>query len=148
MKPNLLRSLKKPAVMAIAALSVLSIGVLPVKADETCQSPYMAKIIGQEDFVYVWTLGIEGLGDGQDKLVTVDVNPNSPKFGTVVSKLSVGGRNEAHHSGFTDDRKYLWAGGLDTNKIFIFDVHTNPGKPTLYKEIDTFVADSGYRPFQ
>ena len=31
------------------------------------------------------------------------------------------GRNEAHHSGFTDDRKYLWAGGLDTNKIFIFD---------------------------
>ena len=30
-------------------------------ADETCQSPYMAKITGQEDFVYVWTLGMEGV---------------------------------------------------------------------------------------
>ena len=24
-------------------------------ADETCMSPYMAKIVGQEDYVYVWT---------------------------------------------------------------------------------------------
>ncbi len=114
-----------------------------VYADETCMSPYMAKIVGQEDFVYVWTLGDEGLGDGQDKLVTVDVNPKSPKYGTVIETLSVGGRNEAHHSGFTDDRKYLWAGGLDTNKIFIFDVHTNPAKPSLTKVITDFVSASG-----
>lgn len=114
-----------------------------VSADETCMSPYMAKIVGQEDFVYVWTLGIEGLGDGQDKLVTVDVNPQSKNYGKIVSSLSVGGRNEAHHSGFTDDRQYLWAGGLDTNKIFIFDVHTNPAKPTLHKTITDFVAKSG-----
>ena len=91
-----------------------------VQADETCMSPYMAKIVGQEDYVYVWTLGMEGLGDGQDKLVTVDVNPKSPSYGKVINSLSVGGRNEAHHSGFTDDRRYLWAGGLDTNKIFLF----------------------------
>ena len=31
-------------------------------ADETCMSPYMAKIVGQEDFVYVWTLGMPGRG--------------------------------------------------------------------------------------
>jgi len=102
----------------------------------------MAKIVGQEDFVYVWTLGVEGLGDAQDKLVTIDVNPNSEHYGKVVQNLSVGGRNEAHHSGFTDDRKYLWAAGLDTNKIFIFDVHTDPSKPTLHKTIDNFVAAS------
>ncbi|MDH3933619.1 MAG: selenium-binding family protein, partial [Gammaproteobacteria bacterium] len=107
-------------------------------ADETCQSPYMAKIIGQEDYVYVWTLGIEGLGDGQDKLVTVSTNPKSENYGKVVASLSVGGRNEAHHSGFTDDRRYLWAGGLDTNKIFIFDVHSKPGKPSLHKVITDF----------
>ena len=65
----------------------------PVHADETCQSPYMAKIVGQEDFVYVWTLGMEGLGDEQDKLVTVDVNPKSKNYGKVINKLSVGGRN-------------------------------------------------------
>ncbi|MGR9052936.1 MAG: selenium-binding protein SBP56-related protein [Gammaproteobacteria bacterium] len=112
-------------------------------ADETCMSPYMAKIVGQEDFVYVWTLGMEGVGDEQDKLVTVDVNPKSPHYGKVVHTLSVGGRNEAHHSGFTDDRHYLWAGGLDTNKIFIFDVHTDPAKPKLTQVIKDFVAGSG-----
>lgn len=115
----------------------------PATADETCQSPYMAKITGQEDFVYVWTLGVKGLGDEQDKLVTVDVKPGSPKFGKVINSLSVGGRNEAHHSGFTDDRKFLWAGGLDTNKIFIFDVHSNPAKPVLVNTITDFVAKSG-----
>ena len=112
-------------------------------ADETCMSPYMAKIVGQEDFVYVWTLGMEGLGDEQDKLVTVDVNPQSENYGKVINLLSVGGRNEAHHSGLTDDRRYLWASGLDTNKIFIFDIHTDPAKPRLYKTISNFVAQSG-----
>ena len=77
-----------------------------VAADETCMSPYMAKIVGQEDFVYVWTLGLKGVGDEQDKLVTVDVNPASSNYGKVVSTLSVGGRNEAHHSGLTDDRRF------------------------------------------
>ncbi|MBX2870204.1 MAG: selenium-binding family protein [Acidiferrobacterales bacterium] len=125
-------------------LSAAAVGISNTAyADETCMSPYMAKITGQEDFVYVWTLGVEGLGDGQDKLVTIDVNPSSASYGTVINSLSVGGRNEAHHSGFTDDRKYLWAGGLDTNKIFIFDVHTDPAKPTLSQTIDTFVSDSG-----
>ena len=112
-------------------------------ADETCMSPYMAKIVGQEDFVYVWTLGMEGLGDEQDKLVTVDVNPQSENYSKVINSLSVGGRNEAHHSGLTDDRRYLWASGLDTNKIFIIDIHTDPAKPRLYKTISNFVAQSG-----
>ena len=112
-------------------------------ADETCMSPYMAKIVGQEDFVYVWTLGMVGVGDEQDKLVTVDVNPASPTYGKVVHALSVGGRNEAHHTGLTDDRRFLWASGLDTSKIFVFDVHSDPAKPALTRTIDDFVAKSG-----
>jgi selenium-binding protein 1 len=112
-------------------------------ADETCMSPYMAKIVGQEDFVYVWTLGTPGIGDEQDKLVTIDVNPASPDYGKVVHSVSVGGRNEAHHSGLTDDRRYLWATGLDTSKIYIFDVHSDPAKPRLHKVIDDFVKNSG-----
>jgi len=126
-------------IFTLAVLFVSQIGF----ADETCMSPYMAKIVGQEDFVYVWTLGVEGLGDEQDKLVTIAVNPNDENYGEVVASLSVGGRNEAHHSGFTDDRRYLWASGLDTNKIFIFDVHSDPAKPILHKTIDDFVAKSG-----
>jgi methanethiol oxidase len=131
--------------LAVLVLSFL-ITILPasqLSADETCMSPYMAKIVGQEDFIYVWTLGLEGVGDEQDKLVTVDVNPKSKKYGKVINSLSVGGRNEAHHSGLTDDRRYLWAGGLDTSKIFIFDVHSDPAKPSLYKTVDNFVAKSG-----
>jgi len=112
-------------------------------ADETCMSPYMAKIIGQEDFVYVWTVGIEGIGDEFDKLVTVDVNPASPAYGTVVHSVSVQGRHEAHHSGFTDDRRYLLASSLDSSRIFIFDVHTDPARPSLHKTITDFVERSG-----
>ena len=125
--------------MCVALLGSISTAF----ADETCMSPYMAKIVGQEDFVYVWTLGEKGLGDEQDKLVTIDVNPNSPMYGKVINTLSVGGRNEAHHSGFSDDRKFLWAGGLDSNTIFIFDVHTDPAKPVLHKTINNFVKRSG-----
>jgi len=129
---------------ALLALSLFAIFLSPFAAgDETCMSPYMAKIVGQEDFVYVWTLGVPGIGDEQDKLVTIDVNPDSENYGEVVASLSVGGRNEAHHSGLSDDRRYLWASGLDTSKIFIFDVHTDPAQPKLHKVIDDFVSKSG-----
>ena len=113
------------------------------RADETCQSPYMAKITGEEEFVYVWTLGVEGMGDGSDKLVTVDVRADSPTFGEVVDVDSVGGRHEAHHGGFTDDRRHFWVSGLDTSRIFIFDVASDPANPKLVKTIDDFVEKSG-----
>lgn len=118
---------------------------LPVssQADETNMSSNMIKITGQEDYIYIWTLGAEGVGDEQDKMVTVAVNPKSPKYGQVINSISVGGRNEAHHAGFTQDRHYLWAAGLDTSKIFIFDIHTDPAKPSLTKTIDDFVSKSG-----
>jgi methanethiol oxidase len=114
-------------------------------ADETCNSPYMAGLIkGQEDFVHVWTLGVPGMGDESDKLVTIDVNPASKNYGKVIHKISVGGRGEAHHMGFTDDRKYLWAGGLDDSKIYVFDVGTDPSQPKLIKTIDDLSAKTGY----
>lgn len=112
-------------------------------ADETCQSPYMPMITGHEEYVYIWTLGVEGMGDEQDKLVTVDLRPGSETRGQIINSISVGGRNEAHHGGFSADRRTFWAGGLDTNKIFIFDVATDPSNPSLHMTIDTFVKDSG-----
>jgi selenium-binding protein 1 len=117
--------------------------MVPASADEPCQSPYMAKITGEEQFVYVWTLGIEGVGDGSDKLVTVDVRKGSPTFGKVIDTESVGGRNEAHHGGLTDDRRQYWVAGLDSSKIFIFDIATDPSNPKLVKTIDDFVSKSG-----
>ncbi len=126
---------------AFALLLVLNTGL--ARADETCSSPYLARIDGQEEFVYVWTLGVEGMGDGADKLVTVDAKPGSPSYGKVISSASVDGRNEAHHGGFTDDRRQLWLAGLDTSRLFIFDVHTDPAKPKLIKTIDNFTEATG-----
>ncbi len=129
--------------LVLAALVWLGPADPGALADETCQSPYMPKLEGQEDFVYVWTLGIEGVGDGSDKLVTVGANPSRDDYGKVVASVSVGGRHEAHHGGFTDDRRQLWLGGLDDSMIYIFDVATNPGQPKLVKTITDFEAKSG-----
>jgi selenium-binding protein 1 len=126
---------------ALALGFALSLGA--ARADETCSSPYLARIEGQEEFVYVWTLGVEGLGDGVDKLVTVDVKPGSATYGKIINSVSVEGRNEAHHGGFTDDRRQLWLAGLENSKLFIFDVHTDPAKPKLTKTIDNFAETTG-----
>ena len=125
--------------------AVLLIAAPLAFADETCNSPYMGNLIkGQEDYVYVWTLGVKGLGDGFDKLVTIDANPASAQYGKVIHKVSVGGRGEAHHMGFTDDRRFLWAGGLDDSKIFIFDVGTDPAKPKVVRRILDFASKTGF----
>jgi len=101
-------------------------------------------IKGQEDFVHVWTLGVEGwrrwvrqAGDGRCQSAL------EKKYGKVVSTVSVGGHGEAHHMGFTDDRRFLWAGRLDDGKIFVFDVGTDPSKPKLVKTISDLHDRSG-----
>ena len=138
---RLLRGLTVAAALALT----WTVGVDIVAADETCNSPYIAKLIkGQEDYVYVWTLGVEGLGDGSDKLVTIDVNPKSKSSGKVLGSVSVGTRGEAHHMGFTDDRRFIWAGGLAGPKIYVFDIATDPAKPKLVKTIGDMADKSGY----
>jgi len=129
--------------VSAALVAVLAMIAAPTMADETCQSPYMPKITGQEEYLYAWTLGQEGVGDESDKLVTIDVRPGSKTYGQVIHTAPVPGRNEAHHGGFNDDRSRLWLGGLDTSKIFIFDVKTDPSNPKLVKTIDDFVEKSG-----
>src|SRR4030081_2738782 len=115
---------------AVSYAAFIFVGAVPLDVpqaygDETCNSPYVSKLIkGQEDYVYVWALGVEGVGDGFDKLVTIDVHPKSKSYGKVIASVSVGGRAEAHHMGFTDDRRYLWAGGLAESKIYVFDIGT------------------------
>ncbi len=128
----------------VPAAALLAAMAAPALADETCNSPYTSALIkGQEDFVHVWTLGVKDLGDGQDKLVTIDANPKSKTYGKVIHSVSVGSRGEAHHMGFTDDRRYLWAGGLSDNLIHVFDVGTNPAKPKLVRTIKDLGEKTG-----
>jgi methanethiol oxidase len=129
------------AVVGLLLLAVAS----PGSADETCNSPYMGNLIkGQEDYLYVWALGVKGMGDGMDKLVTIDVNPASSRYGKVIHKVSAKSRGEAHHMGFTDDRRFLWAGGLDNSHISVYDVGTDPARPKLVQTITSMPAKTGY----
>src|ERR1700726_647206 len=78
------------SVLSFLVAAILTILTAAAYADETCNSPYMTGLIkGQEDFVHVWTLGVSGMGDGSDKLVTVDANPASKSYGKVIDKISV-----------------------------------------------------------
>lgn len=132
-------------IVVTAVVLTSTIGPLIARADETCNSPYIANLIrGQEDYIYVWTLGVAGLGDGSDKLVTVDVNPKSKMYGKVIHRVSVGTRGEAHHMGFTDDRRFLWAGGLADDKVYVFDIFTDPAKPKLVRTISDLAKRTGY----
>jgi methanethiol oxidase len=140
---NQKRRLASASLGTTAALALFIGMAYPAAADEPCQSPYMARITGEEEFLYIWTLGVEGVGDGSDKIVTIDVRKDSPTFGRVIDTDSVGGRHEAHHGGFTDDRRQYWLAGLDTSKIFIFDTASDPSNPRLVKTIDDFVERSG-----
>src|SRR6266404_9925934 len=58
------------SVFAAALTLIFNLGV--AWADETCSSPYLARIEGQEEFVYVWTLGGGRIIKKKNKLVTVD----------------------------------------------------------------------------
>jgi selenium-binding protein 1 len=141
MSQRVVRALVVTICLAVVGLAGADLAV----ADETCNSPYIAKLIkGQEDYVYVWALGVEGVGDGFDKLVTIDVNPKSKTYGKVLGSVSVGTRGEAHHMGFTDDRRFIWAGGLSEPKIYVFNIGTNPAKPALVKTISDMADKSGY----
>ncbi len=56
-------------------------------ADETCNSPYMATSSrARKTSSTSGRSGVKGLGDGQDKLVTIDANPKSKNYGKVVSQ--------------------------------------------------------------
>jgi methanethiol oxidase len=153
--PATLANIPREAIMTLShlrrhGLSVLlgvacALAPLVAHADETCNSPYIAKLIkGQEHYVYVWTLGVEGLGDGSDKLVTVDVDPKSKTYGAVIHSVSVGSRGEAHHMGFTDDRRFIWAGGLAEPKIYVFDIASEPAKPKLVNTVTDLADRTGY----
>ncbi len=139
------RSLAAARIAAVTGALALAIAPHTARSDETCLSPYMASLVkGQEAYLHIWTLGEKGLGDESDKLVTIDADPKSPSYGKVLGSVSVGGRGEAHHMGFTDDRKYLWAGRLDDSQIFVFDIGTDPAKPKLVFTIGDLPDKTGF----
>jgi len=57
--PDLAFRKDSPMILMLALFMAGVLGGATASADETCNSPYITKLIkGQEDYVYVWTLGV------------------------------------------------------------------------------------------
>jgi selenium-binding protein 1 len=83
----------------------------------------------QSHYLYVWTAGVDGQGDGSDKLVTLDAKRASDRYGKVVHTLSVGGRGELVALVLSDDGRSLRA--VREGRVFEFDVGADPSRPRM-----------------
>ncbi|KAI4372801.1 hypothetical protein MLD38_010988 [Melastoma candidum] len=101
----------------------------------------------RESLLYV-TCVYSGTGvDKPDYLSTVDVDPNSPTYSTIIHRLPVPYLgDELHHTGWNScsschgdpsaDRRYLILPSLISSRIYVVDVKTNPQAPALHKVVD------------
>ncbi|KAJ3219183.1 Methanethiol oxidase [Clydaea vesicula] len=81
-----------------------------------------------------------------DFLATIDADPDSPEYGTIIHRLPIGeAGQELHHSGWnacsscrgdaTKSRRFLILPAFGTGNIFVVDTASNPKEPKLHKTI-------------
>lgn len=117
-----------------AAALLLGLAITAPATAETCLSPYIKGLRQPEKVMYLWTLPVD---EGRDYLAVIDVDKASATYGQVVKRIEVESTgNEAHHMGYTDDRTRVWAASLNTSRLFIFDVASDPTNPRLIRTID------------
>ncbi len=96
-----------------------------------------------ESVLYVWTSDADQ--KDPDFLTVIDANPKSPSYGTVIATAPTSSpANEAHHFGYTVNADRIFAGGLFSNRLFIYDVATDPKHPQLVKTVADLAATTGY----
>ncbi len=126
--------------LAAAGLGLLAVGLLgavgpaPNARDE---SPFV-KGLGpgeRETILYVWVR--DGDGKDSDFLAVVDVDPGSDSYGRITATAPTNSpANEAHHFGYNVEADRILAAGLFTNRLFIYDVGTDPHNPTWMNTVD------------
>jgi len=118
-------------------------------------SPRLAQEAPREKLAYVTAIDPAGSlgkpGGEPDGLAVVDLDPSSPKYGTLTSLAElphVG--DELHHFGWNAcsaslcpwapsphvERRYLIVPGLRSSRLYIFDTKPDPRKPSLVKTIE------------
>jgi methanethiol oxidase len=120
-------------------------GVMPAGTERLAddQSPFLRQFeAGQrETLLYVWTRS--ATAGGNDLIAVVDVDPASQSYGRIVGTAPVGsGGNEAHHFGYTANADRIFAGGMFSNRMYRFDVASDPRELRLSRTID--LAATGY----
>src|SRR6266702_2888799 len=92
----------------------------------------------------------KGLRPGQHESLlyvwTIDADPKSPGYANIVTTVPTGATvdNEAHHFGYTVNADRIFAGGLVSNRMFIYDVQADPRHPKLIKTIPDLGQLTGY----
>ena len=96
-----------------------------------------------ESVLYVWTSDADQ--NDPDFLTVIDANPTSSTYGTIIATAPTSApANEAHHFGYTVNADRIFAGGLFSNRLFIYDVATDPKHPKLVKTVPDLAASTGY----
>ncbi|HMU62476.1 MAG TPA: selenium-binding protein SBP56-related protein [Gemmatimonadales bacterium] len=113
-------------------------------------SPALAIEAPPEGLAYVAMLNTNGNGS-RDAIGVVDVDPASPAYGTLVSRVEFPqGDNELHHFGWNAcsshlcpyaahphvERRYLVVPGTHSSRIHIVDTKPDPRNPRLVKVIE------------
>jgi methanethiol oxidase len=130
-----------PALLLATLCAVAPFAPEPAAA-ETCLSPFVKRLQGQEKYLYVYCVDADAKDN--DFLLTIDVDPKSKGYRSILHTLDLGSKgNETHHFGFTDDRTHIWGLTLFSNRVFIIDVASNPARPALKRVIENFGADAG-----
>jgi methanethiol oxidase len=96
-----------------------------------------------ESVLYVWTSDADQ--KDPDFLTVIDASPTSSAYGTIIATVPTSApANEAHHFGYTVNADRIFAGGLFSNRLFIYDVATDPKHPTLVKTVPDLAASTGF----
>jgi methanethiol oxidase len=123
-------------------------------------SPRLAAAAPREELAYVSLLDVGGNG-GTDAIGVVDVNPESPDYGTLVGRTHMPHPgDELHHFGWNAcsshlcpwaphahvERRYLVVPGIHSSRIHILDTRPDPRNPQLVKVIEgeTLMERTGY----
>jgi selenium-binding protein 1 len=118
---------------SLAAFWVLA--ATTVASAETCLSPFVKRLDRPEKYLYLFCVDADAKDN--DFMAVIDVDADSPTFGTITHTLDLGSKgNETHHWGYTDDRTRIWAGGLLSSRIWILDVATDPAHPRIERTLE------------
>ena len=94
-----------------------------------------------ESVLYVWSSDADQ--KDPDFLAVIDASPTSSSYGHLISTVPTSApANEAHHFGYTVNADRIFAGGLFSNRLFIYDVATDPKHPKLLKTVPDLAASS------
>ncbi len=135
--------MKRIALLLLCA--ALPAAVIPAPRGPEDESVFVRGLsAGQhESVLYVWTSDADQ--KDPDFLTTIDADPRSATYGTIIATTPTSApANEAHHFGYTVNADRIFAGGLFSNRLFIYDVATDPKHPRLIKTVPDLVASTGY----